>query len=93
MLMDEKGLDGLGELVERMNRHHGRKVRRGCAFYTVDDLVAFMCAEGVADLPRRQEVVIITHMGEALGLDDEEIDERIDEPLWRSISRRHRSTE
>jgi hypothetical protein len=91
-LIDEKNLDGVGEVVERMNKCHRRKARRGCPFYSVGDVVAYMRAEGVEDLPRRQEISIVDHMGEALGLDDAEVDERIYDPIRRSISRRHRQS-
>jgi hypothetical protein len=90
-LLDEKSVDGIGELVKRMNMCHRRKARRGCPYYSVGDMVAFMRAERVADLPRRQEISIGIHITEALGLDDEEVDKQIFDPIWRSVSRRHRS--
>jgi hypothetical protein len=52
----------------------------------VGDVVAFMRAERVEELPRRQEIRIGWHMGEALGLDNDEVNERIFEPIRRSIS-------
>jgi hypothetical protein len=89
-LMDEKDIPSLSEFVDRMNKCNRRKTRRGCPYYSVGDVVAFMRAERSEDLPRRQEISISSHMGEALGLDNDEEHERIYQPIIRSISVRYR---
>lgn len=88
-IMDEKDIPSISAVVDRMNSCHRQKARRGCPFYSVGDVVAYMRAERPEDLPRRQEISIANHMAEALELDDEEVHERIVDPIVRSI-RRHR---
>ena len=88
-LMDEKGVD-FPELVDGMNRCNRRKARRGCPFYSVGDVVAFMRAERAEDLPHRGEVRVAGHMADALELDDVESYERIFQPIMRSISLEYR---
>jgi hypothetical protein len=89
-LMDEKDISSISEFVDRMNSRQRLKARRGCPYYSVGDVVAFMRAERCEDLPRRQELSIATHMGEAWGLDNDETFERIFDPIMRSISLRYR---
>jgi len=85
-LMDEKDIPSLSEFVDRMNKCNRRKTRRGCPYYSVGDVVAFMYAERPEDLPRRQELRVGHHMADALGLEDDESYEIIFKPIMRSIS-------
>ena len=88
-LMDEKAVD-FPEFVDRMDGSNRRKARRGCPFYSVDDVVAFMRVKRAEDLPHRGELRVAFHMVDALGLDDAEGYERIYKPIMRSISLKYR---
>lgn len=89
-LIEEKNVDGINELVDRMNWHRRRRpARRRCPGYSVGDVVEIMIAEDAREVPRAA-YARVHHIAYALGLDREEAVERLFDPIERSLSRRHR---
>ena len=96
-LMDEKNVrDGIDELVGEMNRHRRRRpARRRCPGYSVGDVVEIMIASSAREVPRA-DYERVHHIAYALGLSEDEADERLFDPIARALSRRrrgHRSQE